>query len=82
LLTGMGQDGAAGLLAMRQAGARTIGQDRATSAVYGMPAAAKAMGAVWEELPLAAIAARVRRMVEGAPKLAASAPRKTRTAAR
>ncbi len=67
LLTGMGQDGAAGLLAMRQAGARTIGQDRATSAVYGMPAAAMAMGAVDEELPLGTIAPRIRRLVEGAP---------------
>ncbi len=60
----MGQDGADGLLAMRQAGARTIGQDRATCAVYGMPAAAKAMGAVVEELPLGAIGARIRRLVE------------------
>src|SRR5664280_1628599 len=46
LLTGMGRDGAAGLLALRQRGAVTIGQDEATSAVYGMPAAALALGAI------------------------------------
>ena len=56
LLTGMGDDGAKGLLAMRNAGAFTIGQDRATSAVYGMPAAAKTLGAVTEELPIDAMA--------------------------
>ena len=52
LLTGMGRDGAAGLLAMRQRGAFTIGQDEATCAVYGMPAAAFAMNAVERQLPL------------------------------
>ena len=52
LLTGMGRDGAAGLKAMRERGAVTIGQDEATSAVYGMPAAAWAVGAVEHQLPL------------------------------
>lgn len=52
LLTGMGRDGAAGLLAMRERGALTIGQDEATCAVYGMPAAAYALGAVERQLPL------------------------------
>lgn len=52
LLTGMGRDGAAGLLAMRERGALTIGQDEATCAVYGMPAAAHALGAVERQLPL------------------------------
>ena len=56
LLTGMGRDGAAGLLAMRERGAVTIGQDEATSAVYGMPAAAFALGAVEHQLPLPEIA--------------------------
>ncbi|MCM1102191.1 MAG: chemotaxis response regulator protein-glutamate methylesterase [Clostridium sp.] len=46
ILTGMGGDGARGLLAMRQAGARTIGQDESTCVVYGMPKVAYDMGAV------------------------------------
>ncbi len=56
LLTGMGRDGAAGLLAMRERGALTLGQDEATSAVYGMPAAAFTLGAVERQLPLPEIA--------------------------
>lgn len=46
LLTGMGRDGAHGLLALRQAGATTLGQDEATSVVYGMPREAAQLGAV------------------------------------
>jgi two-component system, chemotaxis family, protein-glutamate methylesterase/glutaminase len=46
ILTGMGRDGAQGLLAMRKAGARTLGQDEATCVVYGMPKAASDVGAV------------------------------------
>ena len=56
ILTGMGRDGAAGLLAMRQQGALTLGQNEATSAVYGMPAAAHALAAVDRQLPLCEIA--------------------------
>ena len=56
LLTGMGRDGAAGLKAMHDCGATTIAQDESTSAVYGMPAAAGALGAVDFELPLPDIA--------------------------
>jgi len=52
LLTGMGRDGAAGLLALHQRGGWTLAQDEATSAVYGMPAAAVALGAVDRQLPL------------------------------
>lgn len=59
LLTGMGRDGALGLKAMRERGFLTIAQDRATSAVYGMPKAAAAMGAAAEILPLPCIAPRL-----------------------
>jgi len=64
VLTGMGRDGAHGLRTMREAGARTIGQDEATCVVYGMPAAAKALRAVEAELPLGDIAAAVVSAVE------------------
>jgi two-component system chemotaxis response regulator CheB len=56
LLTGMGADGAKGLLAMRRAGARTFAQDEATSVVFGMPKEAIACGAAESVLPLQAIA--------------------------
>jgi two-component system response regulator WspF len=56
LLTGMGRDGAKGLLALRQAGWPTIAQDEATSVVYGMPKAAVELGAAKRILPLADIA--------------------------
>ncbi len=46
ILTGMGRDGATGLLSMRRAGAYTLGQDEASSVVYGMPMVAHQMGAV------------------------------------
>lgn len=46
IMTGMGRDGASGLLAMRQAGAYTIGQDKESSVVYGMPMVAREIGAV------------------------------------
>jgi two-component system chemotaxis response regulator CheB len=52
ILTGMGKDGAAGLLEMRQAGASTVGQSEATCVVYGMPKAAHDCGATELELPL------------------------------
>jgi two-component system chemotaxis response regulator CheB len=56
LLTGMGDDGARGLLALRKAGAATIAQDEATSIVWGMPGAAVAMDAAQSVLPLPRIA--------------------------
>jgi two-component system chemotaxis response regulator CheB len=52
ILTGMGKDGAKGLLAMREAGARTFGQDEASCVVYGMPKAAFEIGAVERQAPL------------------------------
>jgi len=59
ILTGMGKDGAQGLLAMRRAGAFTLGQDESSCVVYGMPREAAQLGAVSEELPLHAIAGRL-----------------------
>ena len=59
LLTGMGKDGAAGLLAMRAAGALTIAQDEASSMIFGMPREAIALGAAREVASLAAIAPRL-----------------------
>lgn len=56
LLTGMGDDGARGLLALRKAGAATIAQDEASSVVWGMPGAAVALGAAQETVPLSMVA--------------------------
>ncbi len=56
ILSGMGADGAAGLLQMRQAGALTLGQDAASCVVYGMPRAARELGAVDKQVPLEGIA--------------------------
>ena len=52
ILTGMGSDGAKGLLKMREKGAYTIGQDETSSVVYGMPKVAYELGAVSNQLPL------------------------------
>ncbi|GAA4486162.1 chemotaxis-specific protein-glutamate methyltransferase CheB [Gluconacetobacter asukensis] len=57
ILTGMGQDGAEGLLAMHRAGAWTIAQDRASSVVYGMPRVAAELGAASQIVPLDQISA-------------------------
>lgn len=59
ILTGMGKDGAQGLLRMRQAGARTFGQDEASCVVYGMPREAFLVGAVEEQCSLDDIPRRV-----------------------
>ena len=56
LLTGMGNDGAAGLLAIRRAGGDTLAQDEETSAIYGMPQAAIRLGAAARVLPIERIA--------------------------
>jgi two-component system chemotaxis response regulator CheB len=59
ILTGMGKDGALGLLEMRRAGASTVGQNEASCVVYGMPKAAHECGATEIELPLSKIPAHV-----------------------
>jgi len=62
IMTGMGDDGAHGMLEMKQAGAATIAQDEATCVVYGMPAQAVKLGGVDKELPLESIAREVLRL--------------------
>ena len=59
LLTGMGDDGARGLLAMRAAGSYTLAEDESTAVVYGMPGEAAKLGAVSELLPLGELAPRI-----------------------
>jgi two-component system, chemotaxis family, protein-glutamate methylesterase/glutaminase len=59
ILTGMGADGAHGLLEMRQAGARTLGQDAESSVVYGMPRAAFELGGVEEQVSLGHLPERI-----------------------
>lgn len=65
IMTGMGQDGASGLLALRQLGWSTLGQDEATCAIYGMPRAAKLAGAVQREYPLAQLGPALAAACEG-----------------
>ena len=72
LLTGMGQDGAEGMVRLAERGALTIAQDEATSTIFGMPRAAAALGAVREMLPLSEIGARLRRLLSGAREAAAA----------
>lgn len=64
LLTGMGADGAKGMLAMKLKGSHTIAQDEATSVVYGMPKEADKLGGVSEILPITQIAGAIIRNVE------------------
>jgi two-component system chemotaxis response regulator CheB len=67
LLTGMGEDGARGLLAMRQAGAATLVQDEASSIVWGMPGAGHRLGAAQHVVPLASIAHQLLSLAADAP---------------
>jgi two-component system chemotaxis response regulator CheB len=59
IMTGMGDDGARGLLEMHQAGALTIAQDEASCVVFGMPREAIALGAADRILPLGALSAEI-----------------------
>lgn len=65
IMTGMGDDGAAGLLEMRNAGARTIGQDEASCVVYGMPKEAVKRGGVEKTVPLNAIGREIMQQLSG-----------------
>jgi two-component system chemotaxis response regulator CheB len=69
ILTGMGDDGCAGLAVLRRAGGRIIAQDETTSVVFGMPAAAIAAGLVHSTLPLELIAARLRVWLGQSPSM-------------
>jgi len=62
ILTGMGRDGADGLLALRKAGARTFAQDEASSVVYGMPRAAWQNGSAEVRVPLSRISGHLQRL--------------------
>lgn len=64
LLTGMGSDGAQGLLELRQCGWHTLAQDQATSTVYGMPQVAKQIGAAHQVLPLNLIGSTIRSSIQ------------------
>jgi two-component system response regulator WspF len=70
VLTGMGRDGASGLLSLRQAGWHTIAQDQRTSIVYGMPRAARDVGAAEQVLPIDSIGGAAAARIESleAPK--------------
>jgi two-component system chemotaxis response regulator CheB len=64
ILTGMGDDGAKGLLNLRQKGMHTIGQDESSALIYGMPKAAADLGAVEQALPLGRIAGRILKLCQ------------------
>jgi two-component system chemotaxis response regulator CheB len=63
LMTGMGRDGAAGLLAIRRAGGFTIAQDESTSVIYGMPREAVSLGGAQAVLPLDEIGPQIVRLL-------------------
>ena len=67
LLTGMGRDGASGLLDVRRRGGATIAQDEATSVIYGMPREAALLGAAEQILPLPSIPDAIVKLAEGGP---------------
>ena len=65
IMTGMGDDGAAGLLEMRKAGARTVAQDEASCVVYGMPKEAVKRGGVEKSVALNAIGREIMQQLSG-----------------
>ncbi len=67
LLTGMGEDGATGLLEMRKAGAATVAEHESSAVVYGMPAAAVRLSAASRVLPLEQVAPHLLRLAQGRP---------------
>ena len=78
ILTGMGKDGAEGMYEMRQAGAVTLGQDEASSLIYGMPRVAFERGGVMQQHPLSQMADAILDACEGASKAHAHNVRPTR----
>jgi two-component system, chemotaxis family, protein-glutamate methylesterase/glutaminase len=62
ILTGMGRDGAEGLLAMRRAGSPTVGQTESSCLIYGMPKAAFEIGATLKQVPLNMMASEILRV--------------------
>ncbi|MBP2303509.1 protein-glutamate methylesterase/protein-glutamine glutaminase [Azospirillum picis] len=74
ILTGMGRDGADGLKRMRDAGARTVGQDERSCIVYGMPRAARELGAVEREVPLPRIASTLVGLLAGLGRIGEHPP--------
>jgi len=66
ILTGLGRDGAAGLKALRDAGAATLGQNKETCTVYGMPRAAFELGAIDTQVPIDAVAKHICRLTDKA----------------
>ena len=65
ILTGMGRDGAEGLLKMRTAGAHTFGEAESSCTIYGMPKVAMQLGAITEELDIDGLAERLRGLLSG-----------------
>lgn len=78
LMTGMGEDGAQGLLRMRRVGAHTVVQSRETCAVFGMPRAAIELGAAEIALPLEGLAPWLSALTRGGPRPKVIEPRKNR----
>jgi two-component system chemotaxis response regulator CheB len=68
ILTGMGKDGAEGMLAMRNKGSYNVGQNKASCVVYGMPQVAASIGATHKELPLLDIPAHILQLCENRGK--------------